>query len=140
MVTRGYPWLIFEDVPCRTCFVVDSMLKVTNLKIQSIENNMRTAISCANTADTVVINESGVRKHFANLKTANLAKATLPDVLSNIFIKTCSCQLALVFTPVFQRTLDEGPIPEIWKTSIITPVPKTNMVSVLNDYRSHQMS
>ncbi|KAJ8021605.1 RNA-directed DNA polymerase from mobile element jockey [Holothuria leucospilota] len=95
-------------------------------------NKLRTTTTCANTTDRVIVNESDVRKLFANVK---IGKATSPDGVTNMLIKTCSSQLAPVFTPIFQRTLDEGIIPEIWKTSIITPVPKTKVVSVLNDYR-----
>lgn len=79
-------------------------VKSDDLENTVIENNLPTAISCSNTADRVVVNESDVRKHFVNVKTG---KATGPDGVSNILIKRCSCQLALVFTIIFQRTLDE---------------------------------
>ena len=135
---------IYQELMCEYFPVSSQSVQTENRKLENelssieqnnstvIENNLRTAISCANTVDRVVLNEFDVRKHFANVKTG---KATGPDGLTNILIKTCSSQLASVFTPIFQRTLDEGLIPEIWKTSIITPVPKTKMVSVLNDYR-----
>ena len=95
-----------------------------------------TALECslANVplTSTVNINETDVRNVFSGLK---LNKAVGPDGISNRVLKSCSHQLANVFTQIFQMTLDEGYIPEHWKMSVIVPVPKQNKATEFNDYR-----
>ena len=44
-------------------------------------------------------------------------------------------ELGPVFQNLFQRSIDTGTIPKIWKTSTIVPVPKITFPSELNHYR-----
>ena len=82
--------------------------------------------------DIILIDEIDVRNMFSCLK---INKASGPDSVGNIILKICSHQLSGMFTKIFQLTLDRGVIPQIWKTSMIVPVPKSSKVSALNDYR-----
>lgn len=56
------------------------------------------------------------------------------DRISIKVVNLCSAQLAPIFTEIFQDTIDTGVIPVIWKTSAVTPVPKSRTVTTLNDY------
>ena len=82
--------------------------------------------------DDVVVNINDVRILFARAKAG---KATGQDGISNKLLKACSQQLAEVFTAIFQTCLDTGDIPQLWKSSIITPVPKVTKPVELNHYR-----
>ena len=58
-----------------------------------------------------------------------------PDNISGKTLKECSDSLARIFTNLFQRSLDEGTIPSLWKTSTIIPVAKKPSPKEMNDYR-----
>ena len=58
-----------------------------------------------------------------------------PDEIPGAVLKYCHDSLAPVFTTLFQRSLESGHIPSIWKCSNVVPVPKKPSLSALNDYR-----
>ena len=58
-----------------------------------------------------------------------------PDEITGAVLKHCHDSLAPVFTTLFQRSLESGHIPSIWKSSNVVPVPKKPSPSALNDYR-----
>ena len=78
------------------------------------------------------LQEDDVRKAFQGMK-AN--KAQGPDGISPRLLKSCAQELSLVFTPLFNRSLQECKVPKLWKTSIIVPVAKKPTAKELNDYR-----
>ena len=69
----------------------------------------------------VEISQEAVRTCFLKVKTHSAAG---PDNISGRTLNGCSDSLAPVFTNLFQRSLDEGIIPSLWKASIIVPVAK----------------
>ena len=69
---------------------------------------------------------------FLKVKTHSAAD---PDNISGRTLKECSDSLAPIFTKLFQRSLDEGIIPSLWKTSTIVPVAKKPYPLEMNDYR-----
>ena len=82
-----------------------------------------------NTAPVTVIT-SQVEKAFKSL---NPRKACGPDFIRPFILKTFAKPLSSIFTHVFNMSLFQSKIPSIWKTSMITPVPKSNNVKEMND-------
>ena len=85
-----------------------------------------------NITNTIIFSVDDVTKLFSNVK---VNKACGPDNLSNKVIRSCAAQLAPIFTEIFQCSIDSGEVPLAWKTSAISPVPKSNKITALNDYR-----
>jgi len=63
----------------------------------------------------------------------NTRKTACPDGISGRVLKTCTNQLAPVFTTIFNLSLAVSVFPACFKWSTIVPVPKTS--ACLNDYR-----
>ena len=80
----------------------------------------------------VTIKEDDVKRQF---KKVNQRSASGPDGVSGRTLKECCDTLAPVYTTLFQRSIDAGHVPTIWKTSTIVPIPKKPAPSELNDYR-----
>ena len=55
-------------------------------------------------------------------------------LLSWLF-KKCCVELAFVVTHLINYSINEGQIPDIWRTAIVTPVPKLTQPAACNDYR-----
>ncbi len=62
-------------------------------------------------------------------------KASGPDGISPACLKICVDQLALIFTQIFNRSLELCEVPCCFKRSTIIPVPKKPKITGLNDYR-----
>lgn len=58
-----------------------------------------------------------------------------PDGLPSLFLKRCAIPLALPLTLLFQKSLDTGFIPEIWKESIVYPLFKKGNREDVRNYR-----
>lgn len=69
------------------------------------------------------------------LRLLDIKKATGPDGLSAFILKTFADELAPAWVHIFQRSIDLHIIPDIWKKSIIIPVPKKSSPQEYNDYR-----
>ena len=65
------------------------------------------------------ITEKGVCKLLQNL---NPNKAAGPDKISPAFLKEVCHELAPLYTKLFQKSLDEGYVPEQWRTADISPI------------------
>jgi hypothetical protein len=76
--------------------------------------------------------EADVRKVLSSV---NPNKAKGPDNISTRVLKICACDLAPVFSHIFNQSLRECKVPELWKTSTIIPVPKKSSASEPNDFR-----
>ena len=80
----------------------------------------------------VFVSESEVRKVLSDV---NPRKARGPDRVSGNVLKECSEQLCIVLTRLFQLLLNCHYVPNSWRTSQITPVPKHAKAKELNDFR-----
>ncbi|XP_077981372.1 uncharacterized protein LOC144436447 [Glandiceps talaboti] len=69
------------------------------------------------------------------LKCINPRKAQGPDNISGRFLRHCHLEVASIFTTLFNWSISTHTIPSLWKTSAISPVPKHNNPTKLNDYR-----
>ena len=65
----------------------------------------------------------------------NVRKAAGPDEVTPRLLRACSSQLSSIFADIFNRSLSTCRVPNIFKKSIIIPVPKKSTISQLNDYR-----
>lgn len=54
----------------------------------------------------------------------NTRKSTGPDGISAALLKSCPEELTTAWCPVFQRAVDCHTVPDIWKNSVIVPLPK----------------
>ena len=72
------------------------------------------------------VKEDEVRDIFKKLKGR---KSSGPDGIAPRLLKTCADELSPIFTELFQTSLLQRLIPDIWKLSAIVPVP-----IVMNDY------
>ena len=79
-----------------------------------------------------VIDESEVKRLFSRL---NTKKAVGPDNISGRILKSCAAQLCHIFSFLFSWSLNDCHVPDLWKKSIVCPVPKKNKPVSLNDYR-----
>ena len=82
--------------------------------------------------DAPTFHPDDTRKVFNSLK---LNKSHGPDNVTPKLLKTCSSQLAVPFTEIFNSSIRQHKLPLIWRTSEIVPVPKRQKVSTLNDLR-----
>ena len=69
---------------------------------------------------------------FSKVKTN---KAVGPDNICGRIIKSCASQLCHVFSLLFSWSLNDCCVPELWKKSVVCPVPKKCKPASLNDYR-----
>ncbi len=78
------------------------------------------------------ISEDDVHQVFRKNKKR---KAPGPDGVTPACLKTCSEQLAHIFSQIFNRSLELCEVPSCFKRSTIIPVPKKPKITGLNDYR-----
>lgn len=89
--------------------------------------------------DTTSDNYSGI--HFTEeivlkyLKNIDINKGPGSDGIPPLFVKTCSKELALPLSIIFNRSLAEGIFPARWKEAIVVPVHKNGDRSQFNKYR-----
>ena len=84
------------------------------------------------TDDPPFFKEDDTHKIFKSLK---VNKSQGPDKISPIVLKTCSSQLSIPYTHIFNESIKQHKLPTIWRTSEIVPVPKKRKITVLNDLR-----
>ena len=80
----------------------------------------------------IKIEEFQVRQLFRG---CNTRKSPGPDNISGNVLKNCADQLAPVFTGLFKSSITSEIVPALWKTAVITPVPKTSNPSQPSDFR-----
>ena len=71
----------------------------------------------------------------ASFRQVRVRSAAGPDDISGRLLRECGDSLAPVYCELFQRSLDEGHVPDIWKSSVIVPVAKKRSATVMNDFR-----
>ena len=69
------------------------------------------------------------------LKQVDSRKGAGPDKIMPKVLKLCADQLASALTMVFNSSLKQGQVPQIWKTSTIKPIPKSSNPQEPKDYR-----
>ncbi len=80
----------------------------------------------------ITLSEDEVRRE---LRRVNVRKAAGPDGITGRVLRSCTDQLAGLFTSIFNESLATSVVPTPFKKSVIIPVPKNSKPSCLNDYR-----
>ncbi len=80
----------------------------------------------------ITVLEDEVRRE---LKRVNVRKAAGPDGITGHVLRSCTDQLAGLFTSIFNESLATSVVPTPFKKYVIIPVPKNSKPSCLNDYR-----
>ena len=96
-------------------------------KVKNIKSDLNNSIH-----DPPIIYEHDVLSVFTSLKPN---KVCGPDGIKGKLLKTFATQLSFIYTCIFNLSLSTHTIPAVWKTSKITPVPKSNSVKQMNDLR-----
>ena len=78
------------------------------------------------------ITTEGVEKLLLNIK---VNKATGPDLIPNILLKTCARQFAPVMRSIFQLSIDTGKLTKDWLSANVSPVFKKGDVNLPENYR-----
>ena len=94
-------------------------------------NNIITIIRERNDERVIISYEDVLQ----SLKRVRCGKATGPDEVPARVIKHCAEQLAPILQQLFQDSLDQGTVPDVWKLSEIKPIAKVAFPMVYNDYR-----
>ena len=84
------------------------------------------------TESLLVVSEDSVNSMFKHCK---VDRAAGPDKIPGKLLRLFSDELTPVFTVLFNTSISTGEVPTLWKTSIISPVPKIPCPKVFNDYR-----
>ena len=69
------------------------------------------------------------------LKNLNPQKASGPDNISGKMLKETADETAVVLTKIFNRGLEQGKFPNMWKTANVTPIHKKNDRTEVGNYR-----
>lgn len=72
---------------------------------------------------------------LALLKKVDLTKSAGPDNIPPLFILKCAKSLTIPLSLLFRRSLDEGQVPAIWKSALITPIHKKGPRDCVENYR-----
>ena len=89
-------------------------------------------VICDVNRDRIVLELHFVTKIFKGIQTN---KVTGPDNLSAFFLKNFADELSPVWHKLFQLSIDTFTVPNLWKKSIIIPVPKKVCPQEDNNYR-----
>ena len=71
--------------------------------------------------ENITISIEGVEKLLDSI---NIHKASGPDKIPNIILKTCSLEISPALANIFQQSLDTGALPNDWKNANISPILK----------------
>ena len=72
---------------------------------------------------------------FKILTDLDTNKAVGPDLIHNKVLKNCAGVLAPPLTKLFNRSINEGKFPEIWKMANVVPIHKSGDKHLVNNYR-----
>ena len=84
------------------------------------------------TAPDITVTEKGVLKLLNGL---NPHKASGPDEISTRFLKTTATAKAPILTVIFQSSIDQGKVPDDWKSANVTPLFKKGDKAKASNYR-----
>lgn len=82
--------------------------------------------------DQIIITSTGILKLLDSL---NVTKADSPDNLPVCILKELSSELAPILAQLFQQSLDQGVLPDDWRTANVVPVFKKDKRSLVSNYR-----
>lgn len=88
--------------------------------------------SCGYSICRVSINEDLV---LSKIKMLDVAKGAGPDAIPPLLIKRCGKELALPLSILFNKSINSGIFPSVWKTAHVIPVFKSGDKSLCNNYR-----
>ena len=119
---------------------LDESAKANELNAFFLRFECDTSQGCHDVVDSLncdehnrfVIDLDTVYKAFKTIKTN---KATGPDGMHASLLKMCAAELSPAWHSLFQLSLDSHRVPELWKKSVLVPVPKKTCPSENNDYR-----
>ena len=89
-------------------------------------------VICNGSRDRIVLEPHTVTKVFKSIQSN---KATGPDNMSAFLLKTFAEELSPVWHKLYQLSIDTHTVPNLWKKSIIIPVPKKACPQENKDYR-----
>jgi hypothetical protein len=72
---------------------------------------------------------------LAELRSVDLTKGAGPDLIPPIFVRLCSSALATPLTITFNKSLNDGIFPDIWKCTKVTPIHKSGDKREVTNYR-----
>ena len=84
------------------------------------------------TLDSIVISCQDVKDVLLHL---NVTKASGPDLISPRLLREGADILALPYSIIFNRSLDQGYFPSSWKEANVTPIYKKDDKSLPSNYR-----
>ena len=83
-----------------------------------------------------LFSEEGVSKVFKAVKANN---ATGPGRIPPRLLKSCTNALVPACVMLFNPSLEERKVSDVWKFSIYVPVPKVSKPVVMNDFRPFEL-
>ncbi|CAH2267191.1 jg2924 [Pararge aegeria aegeria] len=87
---------------------------------------------CLSSLCDIRFTQSYVRKALFSL---DVNKASGPDGIPAVVLKTCAPELTPVLTRLFRHSYSAGTVPSSWKTALVHPVPKKGDKSDPANYR-----
>ncbi|KAG7294932.1 hypothetical protein JYU34_022680, partial [Plutella xylostella] len=105
----------------------------TNLNCDlRIDNDNADLGSSSNLLSKIILTTDEVLKILSGLDTS---KGAGPDGIPSCFVKSCSKELVLPLTIIFNKSLSSGIFPQVWKNAYIVPIHKSDDKSQCSNYR-----
>ena len=82
--------------------------------------------------DAIQVNSEGIADLLSNI---NPSKCHGPDNLPACLLKEVSSEIAPILTLIFQASLHQGTLPEVWRQAIVVPIFKKGRRTDLCNYR-----
>lgn len=135
--TSTYPaTMIYLDQSSDTgpgiCNLFSNYFRTTFLDPDPVPSYCATQNNSPCAMSSLVISDNNV---FKLLKSLDLNKSAGPDTIPAQFLVNCAKELSSPVTLLFQRSLREGIVPDIWKRAYITPIHKKGPKNDIQNYR-----
>lgn len=82
--------------------------------------------------NSLEVNYDDVLKQLLKL---NPNKGAGPDGIPNLFLKNCATEICEPLTHIFNKSLQSGTFPSVWKLSYVCPIHKNGQRSEVSNYR-----
>ena len=109
-----------------------------NFKDQTLLNDRNVEVSVINDYPIIsYLDELNLNNDDAILvlKSLPLGNASGPDDINNRVRKELADQLATPFCSVFNQSIHDSRVPEIWKKAHVNPIPKTEDKSLVSNHK-----
>lgn len=103
-----------------------------NHNVTSHQYNFSNSSNAVIDLSSIDLTETIIYKY---LKSIDPNKGAGPDGVHPFFIKKCSSSLAVPITIIFNKSMKEGIVPDIWKQAFVTPIPKGAVSNDIEKYR-----